>query len=138
MTRKISKVTPEQQGFFNKDNVVFDTCILIDFLNGIEQAKIELTKYKKSRISIITWAEILVGASSEQEETELVHFLQKFVIINLEKNIALAASRIKRELRIKLPDALILASAQETGATLLTRNTKDFSNISHVKIPYTI
>jgi len=37
---------------------------------------------------------------------------------------------------MKLPDAIILATAQVHRRSLLTRNTKDFSGISGVVTPY--
>ena len=41
--------------------VIFDTNILIDYLNGTPQAKAELTLYTDKAISIVTWMEIQVG-----------------------------------------------------------------------------
>ena len=41
---------------------LFDTNILIDYLNGFEQAKAELARYSDKAISLITWMEVIVGA----------------------------------------------------------------------------
>ena len=43
--------------------VLFDTNILIDYLNGIPQAREVLTEYHANpAISAITWMEVMVGA----------------------------------------------------------------------------
>ncbi|WP_308167144.1 MULTISPECIES: hypothetical protein [Symbiopectobacterium] len=42
---------------------LFDTQILIDYLNGIAQANDILDKFNhKPAISVITWMEVMVGA----------------------------------------------------------------------------
>ena len=43
---------------------VFDTNILIDYLNGIEAARTELNQYSIRQISVISFIEVLVGAKS--------------------------------------------------------------------------
>jgi len=44
--------------------VVFDSDVLIDFLQGLEKAKRELVRYPQKGISIVSWMEILAGADS--------------------------------------------------------------------------
>ncbi|MEF0942844.1 PIN domain-containing protein [Rhizobium sp. BR 362] len=44
---------------------LFDTNVLIDYLNAVPQARDELTRYGEKAISIITWMEVLVGAKPE-------------------------------------------------------------------------
>jgi len=47
---------------------------------------------------------------------------------------------VKKTVNIKLPDAIIAATAISLNLTLITRNTKDFQQIEDLKtiIPYTI
>jgi predicted nucleic acid-binding protein len=53
--------------------------------------------------------------------------------------IAEEAARIRRSSRIKLPDAIIWASAKVTGARLVTRNTQGFpSDDPFVHLPYQV
>ena len=47
---------------------VFDTNILIDFLNGVEAAAKEIALYDDRAISVITQMEILVGVDGAEEE----------------------------------------------------------------------
>ena len=42
-------------------DAVFDSCIVIDYLNGIPEAKAELDLYDEKSISLITWMEVMAG-----------------------------------------------------------------------------
>ncbi len=48
------------------------------------------------------------------------------------------ASLLRQEYKLKLPDAIILATAQLHRLELITRNTKDFAGIPGVVTPYEI
>lgn len=117
---------------------LFDTNILIDYLNGISQAKTELARYEHRLISTITWIEVLVGAKTEAENTAIKRFLaQHFEQIPLNSDIAERSVLIRQTKRIRLPDAIIQATAEHHQALLITRNSKDFSpDSSSVRIPY--
>ena len=42
---------------------LFDTNILIDYLNGVAAAHDEISRYQDGAISIVTWMEVMVGAN---------------------------------------------------------------------------
>lgn len=104
---------------------LFDTNILIDHLNAVPQARKELDRFENRAISIITWMEVMVGADADLVEPTRL-FLDGFEVIALDDAIANRAVELRRAHRIKLPDAVIWATAQTTGRLLVTRNTKDF------------
>lgn len=115
---------------------LFDTNILIDYLTGYHEAKLEIEQYQNPQISIITKIEILVGATKNDNEI-IRQFLNNFSIIPLNEKIAEIAVKIRQENKIKLPDAIIWASAKYMNSLLITRNTKDFAlHSSDIKIPY--
>lgn len=115
---------------------LFDTNIVIDYLNGITLAKTEINQYQTKFISIITWIEVLVGASAE-ETNAVKNFLQQFKLIAIDSDIAHIAVKIRKTRRIRLPDAIIWASAEKNDCMLVTRNTKDFpENMPFVRVPY--
>lgn len=117
---------------------LFDTNILIDYLIGYDQAKQEIEQYETPQISIITKMEILVGVTEENEEV-VREFLESFCVISLNEEISDIAIAIRRKNKIKLPDAIIWASAKFTNSLLITRNTRDFStHSSDIKVPYNI
>ena len=83
--------------------------------------------------------EVLIGASDEQETARLERFLSGFERIAIDGTVSQRATRIRREHRILLPNAIIWASAHSIGGMLVTRNTKDFSRRDPgVRVPYSI
>ena len=116
---------------------VLDTNILIDYLNGIHQAKEELDKYSHPVISVITWMEIMVGAKSDKESDQLHSFMEKFRVEDIDDMVSFEAVKIRRSTKKKLPDAIIEATAIANETILVTRNSKDFSkNLPYIRIPY--
>lgn len=117
---------------------LFDTNILIDHLNAIPQAREEIERFENRAISIITWMEVMGGANADLVEPTR-RFLEGFNVIALDDEIANRAVELRRAHRIKLPDAVIWATAQTAGRLLVTRNTKDFSSDDPgVREPYTL
>lgn len=115
--------------------VLFDTCILIDFLKGVPQARVECNRYADRAISIVTWIEILVGATPANEDSARA-LLLNFRLMGLTSFIAERAVVVRRARKLKLPDAIIQATAEVGGRVLITR-TRDFSaSGSKIRIPY--
>jgi len=104
---------------------LFDTNILIDYLRGAPEARDEFERYGDHAISVISWIEILVGAAPGADAGTR-DFLARFEVIALDAAVAEEAAAIRRERRIRLPDAIIWASARRHGRLLVTRNIKDF------------
>jgi len=117
---------------------VFDTNIVIDALNGVAEADTEYSRYERVLISRVTWMEVLIGA--EGDDSELRDFLEThFEIIPLDLAVAEIAAQLRREQRLRLPDAIIWATARVNDAILVTRNTKDFNpDWDGIHLPYTI
>ena len=116
---------------------VFDTNILIDYLNGVGKAAEVLQRYSPLLVSRVTWIEVLVGADDADEETAARSLLSLFEIVELSAVVAETAIQLRRERRLRLPDALVLACAHTQGCLLITRNTKDFkSDWPEVHVPY--
>jgi predicted nucleic acid-binding protein len=115
---------------------LFDTNILVDYLNAVPQARTELAHYAEKAVSIITWMEVMVGANGEVEEATR-SFLSTFDVIALDGEIAERAVSLRRNHHIKLPDAIIWATAQTHAMLLVTRNTKDFTTGDPgIRMPY--
>lgn len=114
----------------------FDSNILIDSLNGDEVARAEIARVDQRSISRVTWIEVLSkerGGTVRQIET----FLAGFSVDEVDTRIASRAAALRRERpRLKLADAVILASAQVNQRTLVTRNVKDFpADMPGVHVP---
>jgi len=120
-------------------DAVFDTNIVTDAAKGDPRAEEEFQRYERVFISRITWIEMLVSIKQGQEEQEpaLLDLLDRFEIVELSPAIAAEAVRIRRQLRLKVPDAIILATAHDKRCPLITRNTKDFpEGDTGVRVPY--
>jgi predicted nucleic acid-binding protein len=117
---------------------LFDTNVLIDFLSGAPQARAEIERFDDAAISIVTWMEVMIGAPDDTQDATRA-FLARFELIGLDQGIAKAAVALRRAHRMKLPDAIIWASAREHGRLLVTRNVKDFpADDPGVRAPYTL
>jgi len=117
---------------------LFDTNILIDHLNAVPQARREIERFESRAVSIVTWMEVMVGADDDLVEPTR-RFLEGFEIIALNDEIARRAVALRRAHRIKLPDAVIWATAQTAGRLLVTRNTKDFpADDPGIREPYAL
>ena len=118
---------------------LFDTNILIDHLNGVAKATREIRRSHDPAISVITWIEVMTGAASPSEEAILRAFLSNFQYLEMTREVAERAAMIRRQKRIKMPDAIILATAETAGRQLVTRNVKDFpAGTAGVRVPYRI
>jgi PIN domain-containing protein len=79
------------------------------------------------------------GTSGQDKETILRAFLLNFECLPISTAVADRAAVIRREKRLKMPDAIILATAEVAGRKLVTRNVKDFpSGMRGVRMPYKV
>ena len=117
---------------------LFDTNVLIDYLEGRRPAQAEIRRYDDAAISIVTWIEVMVGATGDREPGTRA-FLSRFDVVPLDNSIAEEAVALRRQRRIKLPDAIIWASARRSGRLLVSRNSKDFPpGDPDVRMPYSL
>lgn len=118
-------------------DIFFDTNIIIDALARRAPALAELRRARRPWISRVTWIEVLAGVPAPaRSATE--QYLSHYSIKELTPDIARRAADLRFHRRsLKLPDAVIFASAQDHGAILVTRNSKDFpASMPGVRIPY--
>jgi predicted nucleic acid-binding protein len=116
--------------------VLFDTNILIDHLNGIDLAGVEIRRSPDRAISIITWMEVMAGSNSE-DESRIRAFLTAFRCLPITPDVAERSFLVRKQRKLKLPDAIILATAERSDRLLITRNSRDFpADDPGVRIPY--
>ena len=72
------------------------------------------------------------------EEQKISNLLKNFSEVGIDSKTVDHAIIIRKAVRIKIPDAIIAASAILTESSLVTRNTDDFKGISGLIIvnPY--
>lgn len=117
---------------------LFDTNILIDYLNGIAAARDEIARYERPLISLITWMEVLAGTDAD-DESEVRAFLRRFGCVGIDGTVAEQTVVLRKNRHIKLPDAIIMATALNENALLVTRNINDFSvDEPGIRVPHAI
>lgn len=118
---------------------VFDSNILIYHINGQLDAAMEQALYgcfeQPAYISTITAMEVLSWPGHSDESVEMTAaFLDVFDEIAIDTEIKDVAIKIRRNYRLKLPDAIIAATALHLGLPLVTRNVKDFKDVPELRL----
>jgi predicted nucleic acid-binding protein len=121
-------------------NYLWDTNIAVYFLQ--QQFPLNAEKYIDNIlqinipiISVITEIELLCWKTATEKDLQILqNFIDDATVIELEKDIKLKTAELRKAHKIKLPDAIICATAIVYNLTLITRNTNDFKNIIEVKV----
>jgi predicted nucleic acid-binding protein len=109
-------------------DVLVDTDIFIDHLRGTRQLA---PGRHRVHYSVITRAELFAGNTASQLISTL---LAPFREIPVDRTVAERAGRIRRESGIRLPDALVAATAIEYKLGLATRNRSDFEPVRSLRL----
>ncbi|MCJ8208741.1 type II toxin-antitoxin system VapC family toxin [Mucilaginibacter sp. RS28] len=105
--------------------MIFDTNVLIYLSKYI--IKPEEIINEQSSISIITKIEALGYAFERREEYDLIsNICSALSIIAITDSVAEETIRLRSKYKIKLPDAIIYATAAVENLPLLTNNISDF------------
>ena len=118
---------------------VIDSDVLIDYLQGVPDAKVEIDRYDPPLYSVISWLEVMCGADTDEDRESAEALFKSMKRVELSPEVARKAVEVRKKLKLKLPDAVILASADCEGCILVTRNSKDFSaDDPRVRFPYLV
>lgn len=122
---------------------LLDSNAVMGYLNADSSAgfleRMEACFVEGSAISVITWIEVLGWRGhSERSRADALQLLGCFERINLDEAVVDRSVALRTELPIKLPDAVIAASAITAGLTLVTRNVRDFARVNGLGVldPY--
>lgn len=121
--------------------LLIDTDVLIDYLRGQASAIGYIESLSAQiYISSITVAELYAGVREGRERKVLERFLSIFWVVPIDQNIAEKGGLYRRDFfkshNVGLADAIIAATAEVKGATLVTLNAKHFPMISNLMSPY--
>lgn len=126
-----------------QQNYLIDTNAIIDYLgnkissNGMQFMNTVINAVPN--ISVITKIEVLGFNTTINEYQLLTDFMDDANVIELSKEVADICIDLRKKHKIKLPDAIIAATALSVNSTLITRNSSDFKNIIGLSVinPYT-
>lgn len=120
--------------------VLCDTDVMIEYLKGNKETKTVLEKIKPENISLssVTIMELYFGALNKKETCQIKRVLLGFDILHLNESISQLAVKLigtySKSHGLKIPDALIGATALYSGIKLFTYNDKDFRFIKDLMI----
>lgn len=78
--------------------------------------------------------EVLGYNGDEEEMAKLDFFLKDAVLFDITEKVIEKTIEIRKTVRIKLPDAIITATAIVRNFQLLTHNLEDFRNVKGLRI----
>lgn len=110
---------------------LIDTNTLLEYVGGLlpvkAQSFVEAVLNDKFNVSIINRIEVLGHASATQELTDFMDLANTY---QLDQYVEKRTIDLRKQKKIKLPDAIITATALVHGLTIISRNTKDFQQIA--------
>lgn len=111
--------------------ILVDSNIIIYYFSGMEKAREFLNENAQNlAISTITVSEVLSYPMREDELKYTTDFLKNnFTWFDVSRDIIFKTAEIRRQKKIKTPDAIIGATALIHELTLASRNEKDFKNL---------
>ncbi len=112
-------------------NIILDTNILI----YLSKKELDLSQiFEKDAnyfISIITKIELLGYPFSNKEELDFINnIVDALIVIPLSDEIVELTITLRRKYKIKIPDAIVYASAQASKGSLYTNNISDFAKLT--------
>ncbi len=117
----------------NKVNYLLDTNAIIDYLGGRlpEKGMLFIDKVINSipQISVVSHIELLSFKTTEKHASILKDFVNDALVHYINLSVTEKTVDIRKQHAVKVPDAIIAATAINYNLTLVTRNTKDFDKI---------
>jgi predicted nucleic acid-binding protein len=115
---------------------LMDTNVIIGYLNNdLTEAGYDLIDGIAIKISVISRIELLSWKKGTLKQLNVLEqFIINTIVLNLEEQIIVKTIDIRKLHKIKLPDAIIAATAIVNDLILLTRNVNDFKGINELKL----
>lgn len=119
----------------NGTDYLVDTNILIHLANG-DQAITEFLQNKSVFVSFISEIELLSKPGLSNDQIKILQsMISDCIIVDFNHEIKSEAIKLRRHYKLKLPDAIVAASAKYLKLPLLTAD-KDFKKLDGTEILY--
>ncbi len=119
---------------------IWDTNTVIYYLQqqfppSTEKFMDNLVSEARPVISAITEIELLCWKAATEKDMEVLrNFIGDALVVELEQPIKYKTADIRKKHKIKLPDAIIAATALVYELTLVSRNVSDFKDIDGLQL----
>ena len=119
--------------------ILIDTNAVIELVGGLLPAPVAewleaVMTGDTHHVSVVTCIELFSKQLGPAETATLEGFVQFTNVIGLEESIIQRTIALRQQRKMKLPDALIAATALVYGLLLVTRNSSDFKNIPGLSV----
>jgi predicted nucleic acid-binding protein len=120
------------------ESCLIDTNAVSDYfsaslpLNGMQFLDTVIDAVPK--LSVITQIELLCWNTNITTEQQVKSFIADSIILDISPDVIDQCVMLRKDKKIKTPDAIIAATALALGYTLITANEKDFGNVKGLKI----
>ncbi len=89
---------------------------------------------QRNNLSVINQIELLGFKADPDEIKTIEDFVAEMNVLPLSYEIVNKTIELRKAIRIKLPDAIVAATAMIHHLVLITRNTSDFKNIPSLRL----
>ena len=118
---------------------LIDTNAVIEFLGGTLPSPgsewiEEIVDKQENYLSVINQIELLGYDAPKDEMKILSDFIDTFEILPLTEDVVATTIGLRKNTKIKLPDAIIAATCLVFELTLVTRNISDFEKIEGLNL----
>ncbi len=117
--------------------LIDSNCIIYYFGNQFPPNGTEFIKTlvdARPNVSVITKIEVLGFNTTSEQGVVINAFMNDAVVLELSPEIVNHTIKLRKSYKIKLPDAIIAATAFINQMTLVTRNTDDFKMIDGLQM----
>ncbi len=111
---------------------LIDTNVVIEYLeNKLPHAASAVLDNIDIQISVISRMELLGWRKATEAQLQVLNgFIDSSYVCGLTEETILKTIEIRKNYAVKLPDAIIAATAMANNSILLTRNIEDFKKIT--------
>jgi predicted nucleic acid-binding protein len=118
---------------------LFDTNVFLYYLSADARIRRLFSEQFLSENEVVTSAIVRIellsfSQLSHAQESALRDLLDQFRVIPITNDIEELAIDIRRKYRMKIPDAIIAATAYSTLSIVVTHNVKDFKRITGIRV----
>ena len=110
-------------------DVLVDTDVIVDHLRG--HARFDRAG-DHAFYSVVTRAELFAGRGVDEGVVRTL--LGPMVEVPLDRELAESAGRIRREVGVSLPDAVVAATALAKAIPVVTRNRRHFEGVRGLQV----